>query len=645
MVPKSDMDQLALAAPAHPARSENKATRPLFIDAESVSGVREQIEHALNIFGSLKGSNIPGFKWNASLMITSTALNCVVDGNLDGLFGQLALACKHVVARKLGRSQKAKILEIIRNLEKASVTVKQLSKPRASTLKAHVKSPKSRTKFPKPSAVSLPQSISPKPKLSPKSSHEDSEHLKRSRSCSMSVHSHSSTEFTSPRKRRNTLPDIMFVDHRIEYSKFSGVRKQISVPPVVITPLPVSPTAELQLHSSSLRSEIRVSSMSRQSENRRRLSVSVEFFLSAISPPTSNSSKHKSLPAPRPSVRPPTQPAVVPAKPEKIEAPSLVERIASASVIPPEGPIDRRSQIIMEVLRTEHAYVQKLHELEAIFLEPLSGPLVASKNNKNVVGVVTMVKRLHDLLLRSMLDAIETGTDIAQVFCDFARYFKLYAQYARMYDLISGKIVCVLNSDIPEGQEAERGGNTLLSLLIQPIQRLPRYVLLLKELQKYTPYASHPVLHGLARCASELMADQCAGLNAASAKWKKWRVKVVSKAQKKLTKHLKAARREGSVLYCDDIEATRIADEEYFRKMKIYVLKEDILWTDERSNVIASAKLSDISLNKNWNFDDYSIEMTDESNEFSIIMDFTEAADLRVFQTCFHKLKNAGQSN
>ena len=54
-----------------------------------------------------------------------------------------------------------------------------------------------------------------------------------------------------------------------------------------------------------------------------------------------------------------------------------------------------------------------------------------------------------------------------------------------------------------ETEQKEASGLDLSSFLILPVQRLPRYVLLLKELQRYTP-ENHPEYRGLVNATNHI---------------------------------------------------------------------------------------------------------------------------------------------
>jgi len=130
-----------------------------------------------------------------------------------------------------------------------------------------------------------------------------------------------------------------------------------------------------------------------------------------------------------------------------------------------------------------------------------------AKRALNTAGLsvfLQSVKQLHTLntkLLADLTEAIRDWKDetcLGALFVDFAPLFKLYAQYtsnhARAVDTLSSP---QFRDFIEECQAHPRAvGRTVDSLLIEPVQRVPRYRLLLNELLKATSeeHADRPAL-------------------------------------------------------------------------------------------------------------------------------------------------------
>jgi hypothetical protein len=85
---------------------------------------------------------------------------------------------------------------------------------------------------------------------------------------------------------------------------------------------------------------------------------------------------------------------------------------------------------------------------------------------------------------------------VGDLFIEFAPMLKLYAQFASNNEA-SSRLVAQLREDNEEfaefadaaSNDARCKGQSIESFLIMPIQRIPRYSLLLAELRKHTPEA------------------------------------------------------------------------------------------------------------------------------------------------------------
>eukprot|EP00945_MAST-04E_sp_MAST-4E-sp1_P000353 g353.t1 len=182
----------------------------------------------------------------------------------------------------------------------------------------------------------------------------------------------------------------------------------------------------------------------------------------------------------------------------------------------------KRARVLQELVETESTFVQNLHRFITTYIEHFR--LENSEVKKDFAGnarvalLFANIEQIHsinsDLLQRLKervnRDASSHGTDdgvgsttpaIGDVFNDFAPLFNLYAQYTANHAKASqvlrdfetrsefGKLILDLQQTFiaEHGQPAQPLG----SYLIMPVQRVPRYNLLLKEIYKFTP-ESHP---------------------------------------------------------------------------------------------------------------------------------------------------------
>ncbi|KNC48297.1 uncharacterized protein AMSG_04528 [Thecamonas trahens ATCC 50062] len=177
----------------------------------------------------------------------------------------------------------------------------------------------------------------------------------------------------------------------------------------------------------------------------------------------------------------------------------------------------KRNSAAKEILSTEEVYVARLSVVVNVFLEPLrynatqaANPFVTTEEIGAIFSSVELILALNSellLTLRERMSGWNPGdTLLADIFLHFAPLFILYAEYSSKFeegmktlnrlaaDPGRGRFLAFLqhsasHPDVPHGL-------SLADLLIAPVQRLPRYVLLLRELIRYTQ-PLHPDYHAL----------------------------------------------------------------------------------------------------------------------------------------------------
>jgi hypothetical protein len=165
----------------------------------------------------------------------------------------------------------------------------------------------------------------------------------------------------------------------------------------------------------------------------------------------------------------------------------------------------KRSKVALEICTTEESYFRKLNLLEEKFAVPLSqnGIIAAEECNAIFRHIQVLLRLSHCLLvhLQSRMEGWdERHTLMGDIFLDLGHHMKVFISYAT-HHTIAAQLILKLNKQEKfrtwlEATKAECEW-TLNSLLIEPIQRIPRYELLLKDLLKYTN-EDHPD-HGLLR--------------------------------------------------------------------------------------------------------------------------------------------------
>jgi hypothetical protein len=165
------------------------------------------------------------------------------------------------------------------------------------------------------------------------------------------------------------------------------------------------------------------------------------------------------------------------------------------------SPDENRKKIAFEILSTEENYVKSLSyitedykaSLEALTEDPTSGVerVDVKKMFANVESISSLNKNLCEQLQSRLKDWDNATVKIGDIFSKIAPVLIIYTEYANMYQ--EG-----LNFYNREKKKNERFAATcdeckarvgmdLEHLLIMPVQRVPRYNLLLEDLFKKTP--------------------------------------------------------------------------------------------------------------------------------------------------------------
>eukprot|EP00939_MAST-03C_sp_MAST-3C-sp1_P000290 g290.t1 len=148
----------------------------------------------------------------------------------------------------------------------------------------------------------------------------------------------------------------------------------------------------------------------------------------------------------------------------------------------------KRSKICQEILEVERKYVTALRTLEMEIRLPITkklGSQAAKLGLGRIFGNVKIILELNNTLLLDLEDADQDS--IGSVFLQFAPFLKMYTAYLNHTEdslnlLQDAKKSCKVFKDF-----CARQPTSLESLLIRPVQQIPRYVMLMKELLKHTP--------------------------------------------------------------------------------------------------------------------------------------------------------------
>lgn len=179
----------------------------------------------------------------------------------------------------------------------------------------------------------------------------------------------------------------------------------------------------------------------------------------------------------------------------------------------------QRTLVAQEILDTEESYLRYLTLMIKKYQNPLltmaqtKHPLISAEDVKTLFSNVEIIFAYNSMLLeglKSRMNSWSSQQKIGDVFLSMADFLKCYTTYVNNYDeahLLLRNLVKE-NPKFAKFIEEVRShphskGLNLFSLLIMPIQRPPRYVLLLKELQKFTPQ-DHPDYVPLAQALKKI---------------------------------------------------------------------------------------------------------------------------------------------
>ena len=170
----------------------------------------------------------------------------------------------------------------------------------------------------------------------------------------------------------------------------------------------------------------------------------------------------------------------------------------------------RREHIVHEILSTEHKYVSSLEAIVHHFMEPLERSRaelgVQPEQLKAMFGNIRVILACNQQLLADLEQARQAvGTagaamaHVGGVFLPVVEYLRLYIHYVKSFASSSSVLrrltstnaafarhVAQLEQQQQQQQQHSSGGLSLKDHLIMPVQRIPRYILLLQDLQRNT---------------------------------------------------------------------------------------------------------------------------------------------------------------
>eukprot|EP00455_Lapot_gusevi_P042289 TRINITY_DN4993_c0_g1_i3.p1 TRINITY_DN4993_c0_g1~~TRINITY_DN4993_c0_g1_i3.p1 ORF type:complete len:458 (+),score=111.70 TRINITY_DN4993_c0_g1_i3:96-1469(+) len=157
-----------------------------------------------------------------------------------------------------------------------------------------------------------------------------------------------------------------------------------------------------------------------------------------------------------------------------------------------------RGKALDEIITSEENYVRSLRNLVELYIQPLEEQAQQEDgwiSMEEVAGIFSNVQILANFHFHFLAD-LKTKP-ILEVFLKLSDFLKMYTQYVNSYDSCLQTLSSLKNnSDLQQFLQRQRQHPQALNLditsfLIAPVQRIPRYALLLREVIRNTD-PSHP---------------------------------------------------------------------------------------------------------------------------------------------------------
>nr|XP_034962210.1 FYVE, RhoGEF and PH domain-containing protein 3 isoform X2 [Zootoca vivipara] len=158
--------------------------------------------------------------------------------------------------------------------------------------------------------------------------------------------------------------------------------------------------------------------------------------------------------------------------------------------------------IASELLHTEEAYVKRLHLLDQVFCTKLFEAGIPPDVVTGIFSNISSIYRFHEQFLLPELktritDEWNTNPRLGDIVQKLAPFLKMYGEYVKNFDRAMDMLNTWMQRSVPfkaviqNIQKEEICGNlTLQHHMLEPVQRIPRYELLLKDYLKKLPEES-----------------------------------------------------------------------------------------------------------------------------------------------------------
>ncbi|XP_075835857.1 FYVE, RhoGEF and PH domain-containing protein 2 isoform X2 [Microtus pennsylvanicus] len=169
----------------------------------------------------------------------------------------------------------------------------------------------------------------------------------------------------------------------------------------------------------------------------------------------------------------------------------------------PEAQEPEEKRVVQELLETEQAYVARLHLLDQVFFQELLREAGRSKAfPEDVVRLIfSNISSIYCFHAQFFLPELQRRVDdwtatprIGDVIQKLAPFLKMYSEYVKNFERAAELLATWMEKSQPFQEVVTRiqlseasGSLTLQHHMLEPVQRIPRYELLLKEYVQKLP--------------------------------------------------------------------------------------------------------------------------------------------------------------
>ncbi|KAF0975000.1 hypothetical protein FDP41_005753 [Naegleria fowleri] len=212
-----------------------------------------------------------------------------------------------------------------------------------------------------------------------------------------------------------------------------------------------------------------------------------------------------------------------------IASPQDDEKLSFDKIVSEKTPLEKkRDHILEEILQTEESYVKGLRELEEAYLKPIREKKLLSKEVFDMIfNDIAIIAGVNENFL-SELKKLYFGDklqsfNVAKLLLHYAHTFKLYTRFIGNYEVAvttleeekkkNNKFKKFLEEIAHKlGEESTAARDfTIDGHMILPLQRIPRYEMLLQQLKDVTPDSDES--YSLIENALLLIKEIASGLN------------------------------------------------------------------------------------------------------------------------------------